>query len=221
MFNSDSLTELSSGLLQLLSAIVIAAFFWLIHRAIRSIRKQSHESFRGWIGFVKPVDTLRGRLLLVGGLTLFSLLVSLIEHAFGMYGELRALVQTGPVADMARIEPSSAATIAGLSYAFLKTGGSEEVLFRGLLYKRLIQWFGMKVANITQSLLFTLVHNGIIYAAMPDAPLWLHVDIFVRVFVLSWVLGWYIERRDGGSLFMAWLCHGIINFLTFLSFLWA
>ena len=156
--------------------------------------------------------------MLVGGLTLFSLFVSLIEHMLGLYGELRALVRTGPTTELANIEPASAAVLAGLSYAFLKTSGSEEILVRGLLYKRLIRWFGMRVANLAQSLFFTLVHNGIIYAAMPDAPLVLHVDIFVRVFVLSWVLGWYIERRDGGSIFMAWMCHGIINFLTFLSF---
>ena len=138
----------------------------------------------------------------MGGLALFSLLMSALERFLGLSEHMVELTKTGPVAQLAQIEPSSAAIVAGLSYAFVRTGGSEELLFRGLIYKRLIQWFGDGPANLIQSLLFTLGHNGLVYLAMPDAPLWLHADIFLRIFVLSWVVGWYMERRDNGSIVM-------------------
>jgi membrane protease YdiL (CAAX protease family) len=142
-----------------------------------------------------------------------------LEWLLGVKETLGQLVKTGPVAALAEIEPTAAALLAGVSYAFIRTAGSEELLIRGLLYKRLIAWFGQRPANLIQALLFTLVHNGIIVLAMPDAPLWLHADIFLRIFVMSWVIGWYMERRDSGSLLMPWLCHSIANLVTFLS-LW-
>jgi membrane protease YdiL (CAAX protease family) len=170
-----------------------------------------------WIGFVRPTDTLGGRLALGGGLACFSLVMSGFERLLGFSETLAELTKAGPVAALAEIEPTAAALLAGVSCAFMRTGGSEELLIRGLLYRRLIQWFGAGPANLIQALFFTLVHNGIIVLAMPDAALWLHVDVFVRIFVLSWVVGWYMERRDSGSLLMPRICHGIANLLIFHS----
>lgn len=54
---------------------------------------------------------------------------------------------------------------------------------------------------------------------MPDAVLWLHVDVFVWIFALSWVVGWYMERGDSGPLLMPQLSHVTANtlFLLMLS----
>ena len=159
--------------------------------------------------------------MLVGGLALFNLLLFGLAKLFGLSESLMELTETGPVAQLAQIEPSSAALIAGISYAFVRTSGSEELFFRGLLYKRLILRLGVRMANLIQSFVFTLIHNGLITLAMPDAPFWLHADVFLRIFVLSWVVGWYMEQRDNGSLLMPWVCHGVVNFLTFLNFFMA
>lgn len=215
----DALTEVLGSTLQLLITLGFVSFCWVGHRLNASRKGLLASRFRGWVGLVKPTDNLLGRLALVGGLALFSLGMSGLERLLGVNALLRELIATGPVVDVAQIKPMPAAIVAGLTYAFIRTGGAEELLFRGLIYKRLIAWLADGPANVGQSLLFTLIHNGLVQAALPDAPLWLHADIFVRVFVYSWVLGWYMERRDNGSLLMPWICHSTLNFLTFLSFL--
>ena len=213
-----ALEETIGAAMQLLAACILVALFYLGHRLISSIRAREATPFRSWIGLVKPTDSLKGRLVLVVCLALFSVVMSALERLLGFSEALSELVQTGPVAQLGQIEPTGAAMLAGVSYAFVRTAGSEELLIRGLLYKRLITCFGVGPANLIQALLFTLIHNGLIVLAMPDAPWWLHADIFLRIFVLSWVVGWYMERRDNGSLLMPWICHGIANLLTFLSF---
>jgi len=215
---NSAFDETFGAVMQVVVACILVALFYLGHRLISSIRAREATPFRSWIGFVKPTDSLKGRLALVVGLALFSVVMSALERVLGFSQTLAELTKTGPVAQLGQIEPASAAILAGLSYAFVRTAGSEELLIRGLLYKRLITWFGVGPANLIQALLFTLIHNGLIVLAMPDAPWWLHADIFLRIFVLSWVVGWYMERRDNGSLLMPWICHGIANFLTFLSF---
>ncbi len=57
-----------------------------------------------------------------------------------------------------------------------------------------------------------------VHLAAPDAPLVVLADIFLRIFVPSWVVGWFMERHDDGSLLMPWVCHAMANFLTFLAF---
>ena len=57
-----------------------------------------------------------------------------------------------------------------------------------------------------------------VHLAAPDAPLVVLADIFLRIFVPSWVVDWFMERHDDGSLLMPWVCHAMANFLTFLAF---
>ncbi len=214
----DALQEVIGASAQLFVTFVIVGLLWLGHRMIASLRSAERSPFRQWVGLVRPTDSLKPRLLLVGGLVLFNLAVSALEHLLGLSDLIAEIAKTGPVFDLAQIEPTSAAVLAGLAYAFLRTGGAEELVFRGALYKRLIQWFGVGPANHAQAFIFTIMHNGIIYMAMPEASLWVHVDFFIRIYVLSWIVGWYMERRDNGSLLMPWICHGVANFMTFLAF---
>ena len=214
---SEALRECTGAISQLLAAIIIAALFWGGHRAKSALRQRPHTEFLRWVGCVCPSKRLRERFWLLGGLILFSLAMTAFEHLLGWDEALAELVATGPVAQLIRIEPVGAALLAGISYAFLRTAGAEEILVRGVLYKRLIPIIGLTWANIVQSLLFTLLHNWIVFVALPDAPLWIHADIFIRIFVMSGAIGWFMEARDNGSLLMPWLCHGAVNLLTFLS----
>ena len=85
---------------------------------------------------------------------------------------------------------------------------------RGLLYKRFLGWFGYFPANLLQTIIFAGLHNVIIQLGAEDPPLAMHLIIFINLFVFSYVLGWYMEKKDGGSLFVPWLCHGLMNFKT-------
>ena len=89
---------------------------------------------------------------------------------------------------------------------------------RGLLYRRFIEWFGYLPANLLQSLLFALLHNLIVHLGIEDASLWMHGTVFIKLFVFSFVLGWYMEKRDGGSLLIPWLVHSVGNFGTVLYY---
>lgn len=210
--------ELTGASAQFIAVLCFAGLCWLAHRFIARWRKRSHQSFRTWLGLYTGTSTLKERVLFILGLAVLNVFMSLIEAMLGWRELLSELMRNVPVAELAQIEPPGAALIAGLAYATVRTAGSEELLIRGLLYKRLVAWWGYHLANISQALLFTLVHNGIIQLAMPEAPLWLHADIFLRVFAASWLIGWFMERRDGGSLVMPWLAHSLANLITFLSF---
>lgn len=214
----DALGELVGAVLQLGVAMLIAAFFWAGHRALSALREKTHQPFTEWLGLVRPTAAMKDRVILLAGLAGFALLMNGLEWLLGLDVALKAMLKEVPVASLAQLEPAPAALIAGLSYAFIRTGGAEEVLVRGLLYRRLIGWFGGWPANIIQSLLFALLHNGIVLLLNPDAPALLHVDFFVRIFVSSLAVGWFMEKRDGGSLVMPWLAHSGANLLTFLSF---
>jgi len=213
-----ALSEVIGAVLQVLVALVFAGVFWGGHRAIAALRKKPHQGFRVWVGLVGSVASWKHRGMVILGLLAFSLGMLGVEYGLGLHEILGEAMQTVPVAELAAIEPAPAALLAGLAYAGIKTAGSEELLVRGVLYRRLIGWFGYRPANLIQATLFTLLHNGIIHLVVPDAPLLVHVDIFVRLFVPSWVVGWFMERHDGGSLFIPWVCHMMANFITFLVF---
>ena len=214
-----ALNECLSSIMQLVFAMLIAVIFWWGHRAIAAKKKRDAQKLLPWLGITPPTASMQSRFVLVLGLVGFSLLVTGLERLVGLTPYLDKLLETVPVAKLAQIEPVFAAVIAGLAYAFIKTGAAEELLVRGLLYRRLLGWFGYLPANLIQATLFALLHNGIILLALPDAPILLHIDFFFRIFVASFVLGWYMEKKDGGSIVMPWISHGVTNFFTFLTFL--
>ena len=213
-----AMSEAIGATLQLAVAVLLAAIFWGGHRAIAALRDRPHQGFRPWAGLVGSVASWKSRGLLFLGLLGFSLAMFGLEYGLGIQQFLGEVMQSVPVVALARIEPAPAALLAGLAYAGIRTAGAEELLVRGVLYRRLIGWFGAGPANLVQATLFALLHNGMVHLAAPDAPLVVHADIFLRIFVPSWVVGWFMERHDGGSLLMPWVCHAMANFLTFLAF---
>ena len=51
-------------------------------------------------------------------------------------------------------------------FAFLQTGLSEEILFRGFLNKRLSNRFGFAIGNTLQAILFGLVHGILLFGSI-------------------------------------------------------
>lgn len=212
------ISEWIGAVLQLLFAFILAGMFYGGHRIIAAARKRPAVGFLAWVGLTRPVASVASRVWLVLGLLGFSLAMLGVEHLLGLHGELGEMMRDVPVAGLARLEPAGAALAAGVAYAFLRTAGSEELLVRGVLYRRLVDWIGFRPANGVQATLFALLHNGIVTLAVPAPSLLLQTDIFLRIWIPSLVVGWYMERVDGGSLLMPWVCHGIANLVTFLVF---
>ena len=98
--------------------------------------------------------------------------------------------------------------LGGLAWGLIQTGLSEEILFRGFLGKRLIHKFGFITGNITQALLFGLLHGVMFFSAVGLA-----VAVFITMFsgFIGWGMGYINEKHANGSILPSWLIHGVGN----------
>ncbi len=80
-------------------------------------------------------------------------------------------------------------------------GVAEEIIFRGWLLEDLKLQFGIKVALISQSIVFSLVHIGF------KMPIWNTLGILLGLFMLG-ILCSIIRLKDEGSLWGAIGLHG-------------
>ena len=83
--------------------------------------------------------------------------------------------------------------------------------FRGFLLKRLVGKFGFTIGNITQSLLFGLIH-GIAFssAAGPQAA----TGLVILTASIGYAMGYINERKAGGSILPSWCIHAAANVLA-------
>ncbi|WP_416370840.1 lysostaphin resistance A-like protein [Streptococcus sp.] len=95
-----------------------------------------------------------------------------------------------------------------LAYAILGTALPEEIFFRGFLLKRLQGKLGFLGANLTQSLLFGLIHAlmfiqliGFLKAVM----------IFAFISLIAYVFGAINEKKAGGSILPSVFIHAFAN----------
>ena len=94
-------------------------------------------------------------------------------------------------------------------YGVVKTGFSEELLFRGLIAGSLSRRLSLLWANLLQAVIFLLPHLLILFT-MPE--LW---GLLVVVFVGALFKGWV--RIRSGSVLGPWLIHAAGNVATCLS----
>jgi membrane protease YdiL (CAAX protease family) len=106
--------------------------------------------------------------------------------------------------------------LAGLAIAALfKTSLSEELLFRGLIGKRLIAWLGFGAGNAIQAILFGAVH--LLLLLVPAATTAVVTFVVLVTGVLGWVNGWLNERLGEGSILPGWAAHGTANLCAYLA----
>lgn len=94
-------------------------------------------------------------------------------------------------------------------YAVIKTGLTEEILFRGLIAGSLSRRLPLAWANLAQATIFALPHLLILTIA-PD--MWVLLPI---VFATGLVMGWI--RMTSGSIIGPWLIHASTNLAMALS----
>ena len=97
--------------------------------------------------------------------------------------------------------------------ALFKTAFAEELLFRGIIGKRLIAWKGFAVGNSLQALLFGLIHFSLL--ALASASLGLVLLVVMATSALGFVAGWLNESRGEGSILPGWSLHGSANLLAY------
>jgi len=101
---------------------------------------------------------------------------------------------------------SQTAALAAL-YAVVKTGLTEELLFRGLVAGALSRRLSLGVANVAQTAIFLAPHVPVAFVAPSAAALTLG-----SVTVMSLLSGWL--RIRSGSMVGAWWMHATANLVT-------
>ena len=114
-----------------------------------------------------------------------------------------------PQRDFKGLGLSGTALVMALLYGVVKTGFTEELLFRGLIAGSLGRRLPLLWANLLQSVIFLLPHLLILRAAPELAALL--VPIFASALFSGWV------RIRSGSILGPWLAHAAANVATCLS----
>lgn len=207
-------SHILSAVFQATIVLAIVGLCWVGHRIIQKLRGQLPTDFASWSGLQRTHQSRNETLSLV-----LSGVVSGIIFGWLLFDPSSSVSQHNAHYDVANQPPLIAISL-GLAYGYLKTGFSEELLFRGLIGKRFIAWFGFQIGNAIQALLFGILHYGIFRFLMPDSSWLVAVSALVLTTIVAWLAGWYMERRDEGSIMGPWLIHGSINFGVILMYVW-
>ena len=103
--------------------------------------------------------------------------------------------------------------------ALIQTAFTEEILFRGFIAKRLINWLGFTAGNLLQALLFGAVHLLIFTGQKFSFPLAIGIVLYPAIG--GWIMGYLNERVGNGSILPGWLMHGLVNLIAYSALLLA
>ena len=166
------INEFVGALVQVLLFSLIPLIFWLIFAR----RKQN---FFKWIG-IKKIEhegkwwgTACAILIATGlymGLTLFA---------------IRFLPEGVTTAGSDFAGKGFAAFPAVLAYGFIRTGLSEEIVFRGFLLKRFGEKVGFITGNIIQAILFGMMHG------IPFGLATHNITVAILMTILPGAFGWF------------------------------
>lgn len=95
--------------------------------------------------------------------------------------------------------------------AVVKTGLSEEILFRGFIAKKLIKLLGFNIGNILQGLIFTLIHLPILLVLGTFNGL----VVLLSIFLTGWIFGFINEKKFDGSILPSIVIHAMSNIISF------
>ncbi|MGM1047647.1 MAG: CPBP family intramembrane glutamic endopeptidase [Bacillota bacterium] len=100
---------------------------------------------------------------------------------------------------------------AAVLYAFIQTGLSEEILFRGFIGKRAVSAWGFSVGNTIQAVLFGCLHGLMFFSS---TGIFNAVIITIFTACIGWVMGYINEKLADGSIIPGWTLHGFANLLS-------
>lgn len=199
--NRMFLNQLLNAIIQVLLFSLVPLLWWLV-----TARKK--VAFFDWLGLRWPKN--------VNTRTLWGSIVLVMVVCF-VIGEV-AVWARGDVdaAESAYQGMGLGALPTVLVYAFLQTGLSEEILFRGFLLKRLMAKWGFVVANIVQALIFGALNLTMVWGQVGFLAGMVIVIYPMIPAVLMSILN---EKKADGSILPSWLVHGTINTVSALMVL--
>lgn len=195
---------LLSAIVQLLLLSLLPLIWWLF-----TARKETN--FFTWLGFTKPVIPHKPRYILL-------FITTVIILAVPAFFIIPSFIAQAELATSQFYGKGAAMLVPALIYAFLQTGLSEEIFFKGFLTKRLSSKWGFQAGNALQSLLFGLMHGAMFAVSTTTAGVLL---VILITGAAGWLMGWINEKESGGSIISSWLIHGCVNFLAALFAMFA
>lgn len=188
------------SIVQLVTLSAVPLIWWGL-----SARRLRRENFFSWIGLrrVRPAAGSARRFLVCAGLFL-------AYSAAAQFLIKPLLSDAVQLADDTFAGAGADGILPAALYAFIQTGLTEEILFRGFIGKRLGARFGFAVGNAAQGLLFGLLH-GVLFFFFTTPGGALALILFTGA--AGWLLGYADEKAAGGSILPSWLIHGGGNFV--------
>ncbi|MFW6016940.1 MAG: CPBP family intramembrane glutamic endopeptidase [bacterium] len=192
----NTFNVLINGILQLMLFSFIPFIWWLV-------KERKKYKFLEFIGLKRPILKDSQYLIisilatiiiaLLTFITIPNLIIDYKETAIGQFAG-----------------SGISALLPALIFAFINTGLSEEILFRGFIAKQLIRRYGFYKGNFLQGLVFGLLH-GVLFFSLVG---FLYTAIIIIITsILGWILGYINEKVYNGSILPSWLIHAIANYI--------
>lgn len=160
-----------------------------------------------WLGLMSAPAGLVGLAFAAGALTAVALLqIPGFPDAASAPGTVVHQVAGGR-ADLA-------ALMALATVALVKTAFAEELVFRGLIAKRLYKRLGLWGGNVAQASVFAAIHLPVL--VLPEARNLIGAGMIGFAFLIALVAGWLNERRANGSIWPGVGLHAGANLTTYL-----
>lgn len=197
--------------IQLVIVLCIAAVAW-------GFLGRKRTGFTTWIGLVRPGAFGVGLALIVALVWLLLkiglfLIPGFVDIASGGKTVIGAISDNGWSLETALVI---------LLIAGVKTALTEEILFRGIIGKRLVNLMGFSAGNSLQAAFFAAIHLLIfVIPGGPDPTLLLVALVSGVPFAGGWLMG-YVNHRDAkGSIMPGWIIHAVGNGISYpvLAFL--
>lgn len=190
---------------QLLNAVFQVVLFSVIPLVWWFVTARKKENFFKWLGIKKTAsEDVKNLILSIAAIIVVCFLVG--ELAVWMRGDVAA-------AESAYKGMGLAALPSVLVYAYIQTGLSEEILFRGFLLKRLAAKFGFTVANIIQALIFGAIHLTMVWGQVGIIA---GIVIVIYPMIPAVAFAYLNEKKADGSILPSWIAHGTLNTISTL-----
>ena len=188
------INKIESSILQIILFAIVPFIWWFI-----TARK--HQKFSQWIG-LKKIDGDKRTLVAVITVSIAFLVLG----AFVLY-----LIRDIDTATSEFASLGVNAIPAIVIYAAFNTAFPEEILFRAFLLKRMANKFGFNIANLTQALLFGLLH-GVMFFSLVGVIKAILIIFFTGA--IAWFMGYINEKKSNGSIIPSWIIHTISNLFS-------
>ncbi|MFI3231596.1 MAG: CPBP family intramembrane glutamic endopeptidase [bacterium] len=190
-------------IVQILNAVIQVMLFSFLPLIWWFFRGRKNEGFFSWIGLKLISNNDRKKVLLFSSVPLFVFIVLSVYILFLLKDIQLATSEFNGLGIKAL--PSA------IVYSFIKTGLSEEIIFRGFILKILSNKINFTLANIIQSILFGLLH-GVLFFSFVNPVIAFIIIIFTGI--IGGFMGYINEEKANGSILPSWIIHGLSNLFS-------